>query len=81
MIFSFCSVALSPHIIKIVVFLCIMQTWTIKDYPEELMLITISSSFSVILSFIVAFIAEENPKAWILKLDMELVCIFYSVSI
>ncbi|KAG5062037.1 hypothetical protein JHK85_003220 [Glycine max] len=56
----------------------VIQTWTIKDYPEELMLITISSSFSVILSFIVAFIAEENPKAWILKLDMELVCIFYS---
>ncbi|RZC28282.1 WAT1-related protein [Glycine soja] len=47
----FCSISL------------VIQTWTIKDYPEELMLITISTSLSVILSFIVAFIAEENPKA------------------
>ncbi|KAG5067938.1 hypothetical protein JHK85_000315 [Glycine max] len=62
----FCSISL------------VIQTWTIKDYPEELMLITISTSLSVILSFIVAFIAEENPKAWTLKLDMELVCILYS---
>ncbi|QCD90604.1 WAT1-related protein [Vigna unguiculata] len=52
----------------------VIQTWTIKDYPEELMLITIATSFSVILSFVVAFIAEKNPKAWILKPDMELVC-------
>ncbi|CAJ1931504.1 unnamed protein product [Sphenostylis stenocarpa] len=56
----------------------VIQTWTIKDYPEELMLTTIATSFSVILSFIVAFVAEENPKAWILKPDMELVCILYS---
>jgi len=57
-----------------------MQTWTVKEYPEELMLITICSSFSVILSFVVALVAEENPKAWIVKPDMELVCILYSVS-
>ncbi|XP_027913185.1 WAT1-related protein At5g40240-like isoform X3 [Vigna unguiculata] len=56
----------------------VIQTWTIKDYPEELMLITIATSFSVILSFVVAFVAEENPKAWILKPDSELVCILYS---
>ncbi|RDX95012.1 WAT1-related protein, partial [Mucuna pruriens] len=58
--------------------LLVIQTWTIKDYPEELMLTTICCGFVVILSFIVAFIAEENPKAWILKPDMELICIFYS---
>jgi len=58
-----------------------MQTWTIKDYPEELMLITIATSFSVILSFVVAFIAEKNPKAWILKPDMELVCMLCTVSL
>ncbi|WVZ12507.1 hypothetical protein V8G54_017037 [Vigna mungo] len=54
-------------------FLC--WTWTIKDYPEELMLITIATSFSLFLSFLVAFIAEKNPKAWILKPDMELAII------
>jgi len=58
-----------------------MQTWTIKDYPEELMLMTIATSFTVILSFVVAFVAEQNPEAWILKPDMELVCILYSVSL
>ncbi|XP_027361187.1 WAT1-related protein At5g40240-like [Abrus precatorius] len=59
----------------------ILQTWTLKDYPEELMLTTICCSFVVILSFIVAFIAEENPTAWILKPDMELICIFYSATL
>ncbi|XP_014523347.1 WAT1-related protein At5g40240 [Vigna radiata var. radiata] len=59
----------------------VIQTWTINDYPEELMLITIATSFSVILSFVVAFIAEQNPKAWILKPDMELVCILYSAIV
>ncbi|XP_061370144.1 WAT1-related protein At3g28050-like isoform X2 [Gastrolobium bilobum] len=58
--------------------LLVMQTWTIKDYPAELMLTTICCSFVVILSFMVAFIAEGNPKAWILKPDMELISIFYS---
>ncbi|KAL2349382.1 hypothetical protein Fmac_003382 [Flemingia macrophylla] len=58
--------------------LLIIQTWTVKEYPEELMLTTICCGFVVIPSFIVAFIAEENPKAWILKPDMELACIFYS---
>ncbi|TKY69834.1 WAT1-related protein [Spatholobus suberectus] len=59
----------------------VIQTWTIKDYPEELMLTTICCGFVVILSFVVAFVAEENPKAWILKPDMELVCIFYSAFV
>ncbi|XP_020218272.1 WAT1-related protein At3g28050 [Cajanus cajan] len=56
----------------------VIQTWTMKEYPEELMLTTICCGFVVIQSFIVAFIAEENPKAWILKPDMELISIFYS---
>lgn len=45
------------------------------------MLITIATSFSVVLSFVVASVAEQNPKAWIVKLDMELVCILYAVSL
>ncbi|XP_061370143.1 WAT1-related protein At5g40240-like isoform X1 [Gastrolobium bilobum] len=74
-----CACTLSSHLVtKITVFLYIMQTWTIKDYPAELMLTTICCSFVVILSFMVAFIAEGNPKAWILKPDMELISIFYS---
>ncbi|KAL9328075.1 hypothetical protein ACSQ67_003078 [Phaseolus vulgaris] len=59
----------------------VIQTWTIKEYPEELMLITIATSFSVVLSFVVASVAEQNPKAWIVKLDMELVCILYAAIV
>lgn len=58
-----------------------MQTWIIKDYPEELVVTTISCSFVVILTAIVALIAEGNPKAWIIRPDKELVAVFYSVSI
>lgn len=58
-----------------------MQTWILKDYPAELMVTTICCSFVVILSAIVALVAEQNPKAWILRPDMELIAIFYSVSI
>ncbi|BAT99562.1 hypothetical protein LR48_Vigan06g095900 [Vigna angularis] len=61
--------------------LIVIQTWTIKDYPEELILISIATSFSLFLSFVVAFIAEKNPKAWILKPDMELVCILCTAII
>ncbi|WVZ09821.1 hypothetical protein V8G54_014351 [Vigna mungo] len=57
----------------------VIQTWTINDYPEELMLITIATSFSVILSFVVALIAEQNPKAWILKPDMKLAIVVLSI--
>lgn len=57
-----------------------MQSWTMKDYPEELMLTTICCGFVVILSFIIGFVAEKNPKAWVLKPDIELLSIFFSVS-
>ncbi|KAI4328551.1 hypothetical protein L6164_020895 [Bauhinia variegata] len=58
--------------------LLIVQAWILKDYPAELMLTTICCGFVVILSTIIALIAEHNPTAWVLRPNMELVAIFYS---
>ncbi|CAK8537016.1 unnamed protein product [Lathyrus sativus] len=58
--------------------LYIVQTWIIKDYPEELLVTTICCSMVVIQSAIVAFIADRNSKVWILKPDKKLVSICYS---
>ncbi|KAK4263267.1 hypothetical protein QN277_028703 [Acacia crassicarpa] len=58
--------------------LIVVQVWILKDYPAELMVTTICCSFVVVLSAIVALIAEGASEAWILKPDMELVAIFYS---
>lgn len=57
-----------------------MQAWTLKDYPAEFMITTLCCGIVVIISTIVAFIAEGNTKAWILRPDIELVTIVYSVS-
>lgn len=58
-----------------------MQVWVLKDYPAEIMMSTISCIFVVVLSAIVALIAEgTSSEAWILRPDMELVAIFYQVS-
>ncbi|KAI4328552.1 hypothetical protein L6164_020896 [Bauhinia variegata] len=57
--------------------LLIVQTWIMKDFPE-LILMTICCGFVVILSTIVALIAEHNPTAWVLRPDIELVAILYS---
>ena len=45
------------------------------------MVTSICCTFAVIPSAIIALIAEPNPKAWILRPDMELLTIIYSVSI
>ncbi|XP_054823578.1 WAT1-related protein At3g28050-like [Prosopis cineraria] len=58
--------------------LIVVQVWILKDYPAELMLTTICCGFVVVLSAIIALIAEGTSKAWILRPDMELVAIFYS---
>ncbi|XP_054795287.1 WAT1-related protein At3g28050-like isoform X3 [Prosopis cineraria] len=58
--------------------LIVVQVWILKDYPAELMLTTICCGFVVVLSTIIALIAEGTSKAWILRPDMELVAIFYS---
>ncbi|KAL1317228.1 hypothetical protein HN51_069323 [Arachis hypogaea] len=56
----------------------IVKTWIIKDYPEELMVATISCSFVIILSSIVALIVDSSAQAWLLKPDTELIAIVYS---
>ena len=57
-----------------------MQVWLLKDYPAEIMMSTISCIFFVVLSAIVALIAEgTSSEVWILRPDMELVAIFYQV--
>lgn len=58
--------------------LIVVQVWILNDYPAELMLTTICCGFVVVLSAIIALIAEGTSKAWILRPDMELVAIFYS---
>ncbi|KAM7269332.1 hypothetical protein ACFE04_024829 [Oxalis oulophora] len=58
--------------------LYIVQTWIIKDYPEELMVTSICSVFVSVLSALVSFFAETDPEAWKLKPDMELLAIIYS---
>nr|AEX97055.1 auxin-induced nodulin [Copaifera officinalis] len=58
-------------------FVLVIQTWIIKEYPTELVVTTISCGFAVIVSTIIAVIAEKNPKAWSLHLDMELLAIIF----
>ncbi|KAI4314078.1 hypothetical protein L6164_027018 [Bauhinia variegata] len=58
--------------------LLIVQTWILKDYPAKLMVTTICCGFVLILSALVGLIAEQNPTAWVLRPDVELVAILYS---
>ncbi|CAJ2647610.1 unnamed protein product [Trifolium pratense] len=58
--------------------LFIVQTWIIREYPEELVVTTICCGLVVILSAIVALIAEGNSNVWILRPDKELVVVCYS---
>ena len=63
--------------------LCVhMQTWIVKEYNEVVITVTIASFFLVMMSTIIALFAERNnPRAWILRPDMELAAILYSVRI
>ncbi|TKY69836.1 WAT1-related protein [Spatholobus suberectus] len=58
--------------------LFIVQTWILKDYPEELVVTSICCIVVVILSAIVTLFAEGNSRAWILRSDKELIAVFYS---
>ncbi|XP_057448444.1 WAT1-related protein At5g40240-like isoform X2 [Lotus japonicus] len=58
--------------------LFIVQTWIIREYPEELVVTTVCCSMVVVLSAIVALIAEGTSKAWVLRLDKELAAVCYS---
>ncbi|KAB1200306.1 hypothetical protein CJ030_MR0G007656 [Morella rubra] len=58
--------------------LWIVQTWIIKDYPAELMLTLICCVIVTILSAAVSLAAENDPNAWRLRPDIELITIGYS---
>ncbi|GAU36891.1 hypothetical protein TSUD_220600 [Trifolium subterraneum] len=58
--------------------LYIVQTWVIREYPEELVVTSISCGLVVILSAIVALIVEGNSNIWTLRPDKELVVVCYS---
>ncbi|XP_059656020.1 WAT1-related protein At3g28050-like [Cornus florida] len=58
--------------------LYVVQTWIIRDYPSELMVTLIACAFVTIQSTIVALIAEREPSAWELRLDIELLTICYA---
>ncbi|XP_028774930.1 WAT1-related protein At5g40210-like [Neltuma alba] len=56
-----------------------VKTWIMKEYPEVVMVATISCGFVAVLSAIVAVIAEiNNAQAWTLRPDLELAAILYS---
>lgn len=60
--------------------LFIVQTWIVRDYPEELVINTICCCFVVIISTIVALIAEGNSNAWRLRPDKQLLSVVYSAA-
>ena len=57
-----------------------LQTSIIRDYPAELIVTLISHIFATMQSSLVSLIAERDPSAWRLRLDMELIAVGYSVS-
>ncbi|KAF5741052.1 putative Auxin-induced protein 5NG4 [Tripterygium wilfordii] len=59
----------------------VVVTWIIKDYPEEMIVVLISSFFVTIQCAIFTLFVKKNPNAWSLKLDIELVAIVYSAVI
>ncbi|XP_041011289.1 WAT1-related protein At3g28050-like, partial [Juglans microcarpa x Juglans regia] len=59
-----------------VVFGC--KTRIIRKYPAELTVALIRCIFVAIVSVIVSLIAEKDPNAWKLSLNMELIAIGYS---
>ncbi|XP_034693339.1 WAT1-related protein At5g40240-like [Vitis riparia] len=58
--------------------LLVFQTSIIRDYPAELIVTLISHIFATMQSSLVSLIAERDPSAWRLRLDMELIAVGYS---
>nr|XP_023924187.1 WAT1-related protein At3g28050-like [Quercus suber]POE96002.1 wat1-related protein [Quercus suber] len=56
----------------------IVQTWVVRDYPAELMFSLIRCTFVTILSAIISLSLENDPNAWKLNFDMELIAVLYS---
>ncbi|KAF2325345.1 hypothetical protein GH714_026854 [Hevea brasiliensis] len=57
-----------------------LETWIIRDYPSEILITLISCIFVTILSATVSLIAEEDPNAWRIRPNIELVAIGYSAA-
>ncbi|KAF5449834.1 hypothetical protein F2P56_030239 [Juglans regia] len=55
-----------------------IQTRIIREYPAELIVALIRCIFVAIVSAIISLIAEKDPNAWKLSLNMELIAIGYS---
>ncbi|KAG6654475.1 hypothetical protein CIPAW_05G148200 [Carya illinoinensis] len=58
-----------------------IQTRIIREYPAELIVALIRCIFVAIVSAIISLIAEKDPNAWKLSLNMELIAIGYSHSL
>ncbi|KAG6713324.1 hypothetical protein I3842_05G145700 [Carya illinoinensis] len=58
-----------------------IQTRIIREYPAELIVALIRCIFVAIVSAIISLIAEKDPNAWKLSLNMELIAIGYSVTL
>ncbi|KAG8653989.1 WAT1-related protein At3g28050 isoform X2 [Manihot esculenta] len=56
----------------------VVQTWIIRDYPSEILITLISSSFVTILSAIVSLIVEEDLNAWRIRPNIELAATGFS---
>ncbi|XP_058112203.1 WAT1-related protein At5g40210 isoform X2 [Magnolia sinica] len=51
---------------------------TVKRYPSEITIVAFNCFFGAIQCAIVSLFAERDPKAWILRPDIELISIVYS---
>ncbi|KAJ9172071.1 hypothetical protein P3X46_015358 [Hevea brasiliensis] len=56
----------------------IIQTWIIRDYPSEILITLITCGFVTILSATISLIAEEDPDAWRIRPNIDLVAIGFS---
>ncbi|XP_058112206.1 WAT1-related protein At5g40240 isoform X4 [Magnolia sinica] len=55
-----------------------LQAATVKRYPSEITIVAFNCFFGAIQCAIVSLFAERDPKAWILRPDIELISIVYS---
>lgn len=56
----------------------ILQSYTLRSYPSELLLTTLICALGAIESGAVALVMERDPKAWSIGFDMRLFTAFYS---
>ncbi|WCJ36034.1 nodulin MtN21 /EamA-like transporter family protein [Euphorbia peplus] len=56
----------------------IFQAAILKEYPSEMIIVSFYCLFGTIQCAVVSLIAENNPNAWRLKSDLELISVVYS---